>query len=124
MNKRRFSQTFDYPTIWGYTSETEMYQDIWARRVHVSFISGAPIPGPPQPWNFLHVLAKAMNKYPKFRLNPDCIILGTYEEHHLLDEGTIAQREAYALSTGSADWDAVEMKTQMLIKQYQDMFGE
>lgn len=56
-------------------------------RPHVSFFTGQPISNP-QPHNFIHILAKGLAHYPHYRLNPDNIVLGTWEEHKLIDEGS------------------------------------
>jgi len=42
----------------------------------------------PRPINFIHVLAKGQNKYPKFKLYEKNIILGTDEQHFEYDNGS------------------------------------
>lgn len=93
IKKRRYSETFNYCTRWGFTKEMEMFKSIWETRPHVSFFTGRPVYF--HPAHFMHVLPKGLNKYPHYRLNPDNIVLGNREEHHLADMGTEAQREAY-----------------------------
>lgn len=64
----------------------------------VSFISGLPIT-PFDMRNYaccLHVLSKALNKYPLYKAYPPNIVLATYDEHTLFDKGTDEQRERYA----------------------------
>ena len=117
MKKRRFSETFPYDTRWGFTTEMEVYEHIWLERPHASFISGQPI-SRPSPKNFLHVLPKALDKYPHFRLNPDNIILGTWDEHDLLDAGTEAKRSDYP-----GDWNAVRLLEEQLKQEYETLYG-
>lgn len=66
------------------TGEKELFLEIWNERPHYSQISFEPL-GEPSPINFLHVIPKGMNKYPKFKLNKQNIVLGTDEEHYLWD---------------------------------------
>lgn len=66
------------------TGEKEVFDIIWKERPHASQISGTKIKEP-KPINFLHVLPKAQNKYPKFKLLKQNIVLGTDEEHHIWD---------------------------------------
>ena len=119
---QRFSKTFNYPTVWGYSSEAEMYEGIWNDRPHVSFISGLPIINP-VPANFAHVLPKALNRYPEFRFNPENVILVLWDEHNLIDEGSADQRARYAELVKSADFSALEMLTNSLKEKYEEMFG-
>lgn len=66
------------------TGEKPMFENIWNSRPHKSEISETPIPEP-SPFNFLHVIPKGQNKYPKFKLYEKNIVLGTYDEHHIWD---------------------------------------
>ncbi len=66
------------------TGEKEIFADIWKERPHKSEISGEPI-HEPTPSNFMHVLAKGQNKYPKYKLLKENIILADAEEHHMWD---------------------------------------
>ncbi len=63
------------------TGEKAVFEEIWNERPHISQISGEPIIDP-TPTNFLHVLPKAQNKYPLFKLNKQNIILGTEDNHY------------------------------------------
>jgi hypothetical protein len=123
MKRNRFSKTFVYPTLWGFDEEQQMYAAIWTSRPHVSFLSGLPITNP-GPENFPHILAKGLNQYPEFRFNPDNVILATYEEHYLIDNGDSDTRAAYCKRVPSADFSALELLKNKLLAEYKEMFGE
>lgn len=90
----------------------EVFRYIWEERPHCSFISGRPIINA-TPKNFAHVLAKGLNKYPHFRLNPDNIILVTDEEHDAIDQGTEKKRQKIP-----GDWNALDQLRARLLEQY------
>ena len=118
MKRNRFSQTYNYPTLWGYHEESLMFSSIWNERPHVSFISGVPITNP-GPENFAHVLAKGLNQYPNFRFNPENVVLVTYEEHFIIDSGSQHSREMYCKRVGSADFSAFELLKSKLVREYE-----
>lgn len=63
-------------------NQSQLFNSIWEERPHVSELTGKPLlpRGHPQwHWQFLHVLPKG--SYPKWKLNPDNIMLGLPEEH-------------------------------------------
>ena len=65
-----------------FKNQTELFNHIWETREQVSELSGKPLlfKGHFQwYWQFLHVLPKGT--YPKYKLNPDNIILALPEEH-------------------------------------------
>ncbi len=66
------------------TGEKQVFQMIWNERPHKSQIGKEPI-HEPKPINFLHVLPKAQNKYPEFKLLKQNIVLGTEKEHNQWD---------------------------------------
>lgn len=105
------------------TGEKELFDDIWEDRVHKSFISGKPLDqyhGTDFYVNmFAHVLAKG--KYPKFRLEPENIVLLTPEEHTLLDHGTIAQRKKYSEENLWVDWDKLFEHREYLKEKYNQL---
>lgn len=70
------------------TGERKIFEQIWNERKRESFISKTPLGKFAYPYMFLHVLAKAKNKYPKFKLYKKNIVLGTWEEHHKWDKGS------------------------------------
>lgn len=65
-----------------FKNQKELFEHIWETRPHVSELSGKQLlpKGSFQwHWQFLHVLPKG--SYPKWKLNPDNIILALPEEH-------------------------------------------
>ena len=65
-----------------FKSQIELFNYIWEIRSHKSQLSGLPLfpKGHDQwHWQFLHVLPKGT--YPKWKLNPDNILLGLPSEH-------------------------------------------
>lgn len=66
------------------TGQSVVFEQIWNTRPHKSQISGEPIYDA-TPSNFMHILAKGQNKYPKFILLKENIVLATAEEHFLWD---------------------------------------
>jgi len=85
-----------YQYIKKKTGEREVFEMIWNEREHKSFLSGKAL-GTFCVSYFAHVLSKAQNKYPKFKLYKKNIILLTIEEHHLLDQGTEKARKEYEI---------------------------
>lgn len=69
------------------TGELKLMQQMWDNmKEHKSFINGEKIERF-SVGNFAHVLAKAKNKYPKFKLYEENIKLLTYEQHNMWDNG-------------------------------------
>lgn len=68
------------------TGELSMFKEIWKRRRHISFVSGARL-GEFSVSFFAHVISKAQNKYYEFKLYPRCVVLLTQDEHHQWDNG-------------------------------------
>jgi 5-methylcytosine-specific restriction endonuclease McrA len=66
------------------TGEKELFLTIWDSRPHYCQICFSPIPEASTS-NFMHVLAKGLNKYPKFKLNPENLILACSDCHHIWD---------------------------------------
>ena len=65
-----------------YKNQTEMFNDIWETREHKSELTGKPLFNKNHykwHWQFLHVLPKGT--YPKYKLNPDNILLALPDEH-------------------------------------------
>ncbi len=70
------------------TGELPLMQSMWENmKEHKSFINGEPI-HVFNVRNFAHVLPKAQNRYPKFKLYEDNIKLLTYEQHDMWDNGS------------------------------------
>jgi len=68
------------------TGELELMKSMWDKMPeHKSFINGEPIHAF-NVGNFAHVLPKAQNRYPKFKLYEDNIKLLTFQQHHQWDK--------------------------------------
>ncbi len=81
-----------------FKNQSEMFNCIWQNRPHVSELSGAillPKGHFQWHWQFLHILPKG--SYPKYKLNPDNIILGTPEEHNNQEKYEIFQEKQLEL---------------------------
>lgn len=65
------------------TGEVELFEIIWKKRPHISFVSRTFLGQDAKAWFFAHVLPKG--KYPEFRLLEKNIILLTKEEHFIWD---------------------------------------
>jgi len=115
-----------YPTIHSEAKEaiatqSEIFMEIWEERPHVSFLSGRPInimPGTDL-WYvcFAHVLSKALNKFPRYKLYKPNVQLLLPEEHTLLDHGYSDQRERYAKEY-NCDWNKIYELSETLKLQY------
>lgn len=66
------------------TGEGIVFKQIASTRKHVSFVSGDEIKNLTHA-NMAHVLPKAANKYPLFKLYPKNIQILTFDEHFLWD---------------------------------------
>lgn len=69
------------------TGEADLFREIGTERGNKSQISGEPI-FTLRPKNFMHVLAKGQNKYPKFKLYKKNIVIATDDEHDEYDHGS------------------------------------
>lgn len=63
--------------------EKTVFAFLWRTRPHVSFVSGEPVEDIPT--TFAHVLPKAKNRFPRFKLLGMNIVFLTPDEHHLWD---------------------------------------
>jgi hypothetical protein len=109
------------------SGQAALFLSIWYSSDRLSFLSGKPLDRYAGtdffPNLFAHVLSKAQNKYPKFKLYANNIILLTPEEHTLFDHGTIEQREKYGKLNG-CDWEKVYKLKDELIKEYNATYGK
>lgn len=121
MAKKRFSTSFPYSTKWGFLNEKDMFAHIWENSPHVSTISGKAVQYSPS--CFAHILAKGLNKYPHYRLNPENIMLMTAEEHHLTDNGTTEQRGRYEIQYSSANFKRFFDAVIRLKKEYKEQYN-
>jgi len=122
ITKTRFNKNFDYDTSFGFSDEKTMYKYILSTRGSRSFISGLDIKNP-KPINFAHVLPKAINQYPHFRLNPKYCILVTDYEHFLIDNGTEALRNKYAEENSNVNWEEFYTLKEQALKEYKEKYG-
>lgn len=67
------------------TGEAQMFEEIAAEREWVCYVTGVPLKEL-TPTSFLHVLPKALNRYPKFKLYKKNVVLGTDEIHFKWDK--------------------------------------
>lgn len=67
------------------TGEGELFMDIATERPWVCFVTGETL-YQLVATSFLHVLPKALNKYPKFKLFPKNIVLATNDVHFKWDK--------------------------------------
>jgi hypothetical protein len=106
--------------------EAKLFDEIWDERPHFSFISGLPIFIQPHTafWYncFGHVLSKAINKYPKYKLYKKNIVLLLPDEHLLYDMGSTYDRDRYhdklAVHGVFCDWNKLFELKEQLKKQY------
>lgn len=112
----------------GVDSEADLFLIMYKKGTKKSFLSGKKIYSPESRMSsmfygqFAHVLAKGKNQYPNFKLYSKNIILLTNHEHMLLDQGSEAQREAYAKEHG-CDWGKIEELKEELKEEYKILNG-
>lgn len=94
------------------TGEADMFKDIWSKRPHVSEISGEPLGDEMCSWMFMHVLSKAQNRYPLFKLFPPNIVLATWEEHDTWDKRPRSEIE------NDPKWQPLIEAEKILIEEY------
>jgi len=75
---------------------------------------------------FAHVLEKAINKFPHFRFNLENIVLLTWDEHHLWDQGSEDSRKRYAEKMAKegiiVDWNKLKLLQGKLIIIYKEKY--
>ena len=108
------------------TGEAKVFEQIWEESDKKSFLSDVPLPfyrGHEQWYSqFAHVLSKAQNRYPKFKLNKKYIKPLTDYEHFLFDQGTVQQRKNYAEKTG-CNWNKLYDLKKEGIEEYKKLYG-
>lgn len=109
------------------TGEAKVFEQIWNDSDKRSFLSDEPLSfhkGHDQWYSlFAHVLSKAQNRYPKFKLNDKYIKLLTPYEHFLFDHGTVQQRKNYSDKTG-CDWNKLYDLQKEGIEEYKKLYGK
>lgn len=108
------------------TGEAEVFKQIAQERPHVCFVTGQPIRQLTVSC-FAHVLSKAQNKYPRFKLYKKNIRLVLPEVHHLIDHGSSDQRQRYkekmATKGVTVDWDGYFALYEELLNEYKSKHG-
>lgn len=66
------------------TGEAQLFEDIAEKRDWICFVTGERL-NELTPTQFLHVLPKALNKYPKFKLYEKNIVLASNDTHFKWD---------------------------------------
>lgn len=76
--KSEGKSTAKYTYIKRVTGEGTLFAEIAEERPHVCFVCKKPLQDL-TPSNFMHVLPKALNKYPKYKLYAKAIVLGCHD---------------------------------------------
>ena len=82
-----------------FKNQNHMFNWIWENRPHLSEISGKELLPKGHfkfHWQFMHVLPKSI--YPKWKLNPENIMLGLPEEHEKQEEFEVFQERKQILT--------------------------
>jgi len=107
-------------------SELACFRIIWSIPPMRSFLSGKFLRGYlNSPLAFsccAHILSKAQNKYPHFKLYLKNIRLLDVYEHKIMDSGTEAQRKAYSKEVKEADWQKIWDLREELKSEYEKHF--
>ncbi len=97
-------------------SQVELFNRIWNNRPHKSELSGESLEkyhGTDLWYScFLHLLPKS--HYGRYKYSEENIILGTPNEHKLIDQGTSDQRLEYP----EVNWDIFYQKYEYLKRRY------
>lgn len=108
------------------TTELSCFKIIWSIPPMRSFLSGEYLRGYHDAgYSFAccaHILSKAANKYPHFRLYLKNIILLSPHQHSLLDAGTEAQRISYSKKFKTVNWQKIWDLKEELKKEYEKHF--
>lgn len=87
LNEGKEEKPFYYIPKKKHTGELVLFQTIWATRPHRSFINNEWLGDDMNVCFMAHVLPKAQNKYPKFKLYDKNIVLLSWAQHDLWDKG-------------------------------------
>lgn len=97
------------------TGELELFKSIWQERGPHSEISGQYL-GEFNICYFAHILPKAKNKYPHFKLNPDNICIMSFDEHFIYDN------QFHKCNT--TDWNWIIEKKAKLKFEYEYLYSK
>jgi hypothetical protein len=118
-NKKKLAgkKSGKYKYIKKATGEKELFEQIAIEREWKCFVTGQTL------WElkssqFSHVLPKALNKFPLFKLNPDNIVLLSDEAHRLWDFGSREELKK------DSEWDKMFKLEAELKKQYKKLYGK
>ena len=100
------------------TGEKELFAEIISERTiggkTYSEVSAEIIENPSH-MNCAHIISKAQNKYPLFKLRKDNIAILTLEEHFMLDQGDVSELKK------DRRWNWLFEKRAALIKEYKNL---
>lgn len=97
----------------GLKGEWACFLKIWGERPHVSEVSGKPLGNVLKPIFFSHLLSKSPSAYPKYKLNPENIMLKTADEH--VAWHSCSRKDLVAKNP---QWQKVLDKYELLKEQY------
>jgi hypothetical protein len=96
------------------TGEKALFQEIWDKRGPYSEIDNEFL-GDINVCFFAHVIPKGQNKYPKFKLKPENIILMSFDQHHNWDN---ARHNCIG-----PQWDPIYALEESLKKEYKLLYS-
>lgn len=106
------------------SGEKILFNILIKTRPHISWLSGLVINNIDYS-NCAHVLSKAQNKYPAYKLCDFNIVFLTRDEHRMYDQGTIEERQKYAyemLQKGiTVDWSRLYLYAEELKLKYKNL---
>lgn len=93
---KRNKYNFD-PMQWGYSSEFEMFKDLWEKSDKKSVISKRKLIDLENTNIWINCFAHILNKnhFPLYRFNPENILIVHPYEHYLIDHGRVIERINY-----------------------------
>lgn len=107
-------------------SQVELFRRVWYTRGPYSELSGESLLKYQNSFwlnLFMHILSK--KQFPKFKYLDENIMLGTPEEHYLIDFGTKEQRNKYNEGRVSkVNWDKFYEKQEELKEKYNQNCNE
>jgi hypothetical protein len=98
------------------TGELPLFKELWKIRPHESYINKEKL-------NlfsvtlFAHVLPKAKNRYPHFKLKEENIVFLTYDQHFKWDNGLREELK------NDSEWDKMFELEEKLINEYKLLYG-
>lgn len=99
------------------TGEKEVFESIWNERPHLSQVNDEPLGDEANVCFFAHILPKGKNKYPEFKLNKQNIVLMSFDQHHLWDNGSRGELRLLP------EWDKIFELEASLKEQYKLLHG-